>query len=148
MSPLTFSLDSHSISFILTFGLTHRGCTFTLYFFNTSQDWLILQISLASLRVPHMASHWRMTINVAKFNNSLSLNGVNTILDMNIIPLVYYDILIGMDWLDQYHFVLDCHNNTFTYLDEEGKQRTMKGIPRPISIREMLALQLKKCFRK
>jgi hypothetical protein len=39
-----------------------------LAFVNTSQDWLILQISLASLRVAHMASHWRMTDDVAKFN--------------------------------------------------------------------------------
>jgi hypothetical protein len=45
---------------------------FPLAFVNTSQDWLILQISLANLRVAHMASHWRMTIDVAKFNtNSL-----------------------------------------------------------------------------
>ena len=37
-------------------------------FVNTSQDWLILQMSLASLRVAHMASHWRMIVDVAKFN--------------------------------------------------------------------------------
>jgi hypothetical protein len=68
MFPLTFALDSHSISFVLTFGLTHRGCTFPLAFVNTSQDWLILQISLASLGVAHMASHWRITVDDAKFN--------------------------------------------------------------------------------
>jgi hypothetical protein len=68
MFPLTFALDSHSISFILTFGLTHRGCTFPQAFFNTSQDSLILQISLDSLRVAHMASYWRMTVDAAKFN--------------------------------------------------------------------------------
>jgi hypothetical protein len=67
-SPLTFALDSHSISFVLTFCLTHRGFPFPLDFVNTSQDWLILQISLASLRVDHMASHSRMTIDAAKFN--------------------------------------------------------------------------------
>jgi hypothetical protein len=59
---------SYSISFVLTFGLTHRGCMFPLAFVNTSQDWLILQISLASLKVAHMASHWRMTVDAAKFN--------------------------------------------------------------------------------
>jgi hypothetical protein len=68
MSPLTFSLDLHRISFVLNFGLTHRGCMFPMAFVNTSQDWLNLQISLASLRVAHMASHWRMTVDVAKFN--------------------------------------------------------------------------------
>jgi hypothetical protein len=50
------------------------------------------------------------------------MNGVNTIVDLNIIPLGSYDVLIGMDWLDVHHVVLDCHNKTFTCLDEEGKQ--------------------------
>ena len=52
---------------------------------------------------------------------SISLNGVNTNADLNIIPLGSYDILIGMDWLDKHHVVLDCHNKTFACLDEEGK---------------------------
>jgi hypothetical protein len=69
MFPLTFALDLYNISFDLNFGLTHRGCTFPLDFFNTSQDWLILQISLASLRVAHMDSHWRMIVDAAKFKN-------------------------------------------------------------------------------
>jgi hypothetical protein len=50
--------------------------------------------------------------------------------------------------LDKNDVVLDCHNKTFTYIDEEGKQITLKGISRPISIREILSLQLKICFRK
>jgi hypothetical protein len=79
---------------------------------------------------------------------SISLNGVNTSIDLNSIPLGSYDILIGMDWLDKHHVVLDCHNKTFTCLDGNGKQSIVKGIPRPISIREILALQLKRCFRK
>ena len=79
---------------------------------------------------------------------SISLNGVNTNVDINIIALGSYDIVIGMDWLDKHHAVLDCHNNTFTCLDGNGKQSTVKGVPRPISIREISTLQLKICFRK
>jgi hypothetical protein len=79
---------------------------------------------------------------------SISLNGVNISVDLNIIPLGSYNILIGMDWLDKHHVVLDCHRKTFTCLDGDRKQSTMKGVPRPISIREILALQLKRCFRK
>jgi hypothetical protein len=52
---------------------------------------------------------------------SISLNGVNTSIDLNIIPLGYYDILTGMDWLDKHHVVLDCHNKTFTCLYGNGK---------------------------
>jgi hypothetical protein len=73
---------------------------------------------------------------------------VNTNIDLNIIPFRSYDIMIGMDWLDKNHVVLDCHNKTFTCLDGNGKHSIVKGVPRPISIREILALQLKICFRK
>jgi hypothetical protein len=52
---------------------------------------------------------------------SISLNDVNTNYDLDIIPLGSYDILIGMDWLDKHHAVLDCHRKTFTCLDGDGK---------------------------
>jgi len=79
---------------------------------------------------------------------SISLNGVNTSVDINIIPLGSYDILIGKDWLENHHGVLDCHIKTFTCLDGDRKQSIVKGVPRPISIREISSLQLKRCFKK
>jgi hypothetical protein len=81
-------------------------------------------------------------------SHSISLNGMNTSMDLNIIPLGSYDVMIGMDWLEKHHAVLDCHNKTFTCLDGNGKHNTLKGVPRPISIREISALQLERCFRK
>jgi hypothetical protein len=53
-----------------------------------------------------------------------------------------------MDWLDKHQDALDFHSNTFTCLDEEGKHSIVKGIPRPISIRDISVLLLKRCFRK
>jgi hypothetical protein len=76
------------------------------------------------------------------------MNGVNTKVDLNIILLGSYDCLIGMDWLDKHHVILDCYNKAFTCLDEEGNSRTVQGIPRPISVREISTLQLKISFRK
>ena len=49
------------------------------------------------------------------------MNELNTFAYLNIIPLGSYDVLIGMDWLDTHHVVLDCYNKTFTCLNEEGK---------------------------
>ena len=78
----------------------------------------------------------------------LEMNGMKTFENLNIIPLGSYDVLIGMDWLDAHHAVLDCHNKTYTCLDEEGNQVTIKGKPRPISLRQITTIQLKKCLRK
>jgi hypothetical protein len=55
----------------------------------------------------------------------MDMNGLNTREYLNILPLGSYDCLIGMDWLDQHHDILDYHSNPFTCLDEEGNLRTM-----------------------
>jgi hypothetical protein len=78
----------------------------------------------------------------------MEMNGLCTKVDLNIIPLGSYDCLIGMDWLDQHHVVLDYYNKAFTCLDEQGNLRTVQGIPRVVTIREISALQLKKSYRK
>jgi hypothetical protein len=56
------------------------------------------------------------------------MNGLRTKVDLNIIPLGSYYCLIGMDWLDKHHVVIDKYNNKFTCLYEEGNLR-VQGIP-------------------
>jgi hypothetical protein len=67
----------------------------------------------------------------------MEMNGMCTKVDFNITPLGSYDFLIGMDWLDQHHVVLDCYNKAFSCLDEEGNLRIVKGIPRYVTIRDV-----------
>jgi hypothetical protein len=73
------------------------------------------------------------------------MNGVNTKVDVNIITLGSYSFLIGMDWLENHHVVLDYYNKTITCLDE-GKQGNIQSIPRVVIVREISAMQLKKEF--
>ena len=47
------------------------------------------------------------------------MKGLKTFEYLNIIPLGSYDVLIGMDWLDAHHAIVDCHNKNYTCLDEE-----------------------------
>jgi hypothetical protein len=79
---------------------------------------------------------------------SVDMKGLRTKDELNILPLGSYDYLIGMDWLDQHYALLDYHNKRFTCLDEEGNQVTVQGIPRVVAVREISAMQLKKCYRK
>jgi hypothetical protein len=78
----------------------------------------------------------------------MDMNRLNNREDLNILSLGSYDCLIGMDWLDKHHAILDCHTKTFTCLDEEGSLRRVQGILRVVSIREISALQLKRCYKK
>ena len=63
----------------------------------------------------------------------ISFSGLNTIVNLNILPLGSYDILIGMDWLETHRVIIDCLLNIFYCMDEEGKSHIVKGIYRPIS---------------
>jgi hypothetical protein len=78
----------------------------------------------------------------------VDMNGLRMREDLNIIPLGSFDYLICIDWLDQHHVILDCYNKAFTCLDEEEKLMTIQGIPREVTAREVIALQLKKHHRK
>jgi hypothetical protein len=134
---------NHHVSILIDSGASH------CYIDPKIVDRLHLEKSkLEKSSLVQLATGTKRRINEVVRSCPINMNGVGTIVDMNIIPLGSYDILIGMDWLDKHHVVLDCHNKTFTCLDEEGKQSIVKGIPRPISIRDISALQLKRCFRK
>jgi hypothetical protein len=57
----------------------------------------------------------------------MGMNGLNTKVDVNIIPLGSYDFLISMDCLEKHHVVLDYYKKTITCLDEEWKQGKIKA---------------------
>jgi hypothetical protein len=78
----------------------------------------------------------------------MDMNGLNTRVDLKIFPLGSYDCLIGIDWLDQHHAILECHNKAFTCLNEEGNLRIVQGISMAVTIIESSTLQWKKCYRK
>jgi hypothetical protein len=78
----------------------------------------------------------------------VDMNGLSIRDQLNILPLGSYDCIIGMDWLDQHHAILDCCNKAFTWMDEEENPRKVQGIPRVVNVREIPAMQLKNCYRK
>jgi hypothetical protein len=63
------------------------------------------------------------------------MNGLSKNVDVNNIPLGSYDFLIGMDWLEKYHVLLECYKKEITFLDEEGQQGKAEGIPRVVVVR-------------
>jgi hypothetical protein len=76
------------------------------------------------------------------------MNGPKTKVDVTIIHLDSYECLIGMDWLEKIHVVVDYYNKTITCLSEKGKQGKIQGILRVVVVREISTMQLKKGFRK
>jgi hypothetical protein len=77
-----------------------------------------------------------------------SLDGQNIRTKMDILPLGSYYMNIEMDWLEKHKAVLDCYTKMLNYKNDYGTTRTTQGIPKPVSVRQVLAMQFKKCMRK
>ena len=53
---------------------------------------------------------------------------MDTLVNLNILPLGSYDILISMDWIKSHKTIINCLDKIFDCIDEEGKYDTIKGI--------------------
>ena len=42
---------------------------------------------------------------------------------LNVLPLGYYDVLIGMDWLEKHKVALNFFEKTFDCIDENGESK-------------------------
>ena len=78
----------------------------------------------------------------------VNLNGFLTKVNLNILPLGSYDILIGMDSLEQHHVMLDFLHKYILCTDRQGNQVKVQGLPKKFSVRQIFSLQAKKCVRK
>ena len=74
--------------------------------------------------------------------------GLIILTNVNILPFGSYDLLKGMDWLEEHKVVLNYFDKTFTCTDDNGNNIKVRGIPRKVTIREISALQLKRSVRK
>ena len=63
-----------------------------------------------------------------------------TYVKLNVLPLGSYDMLIGMDWLEQHRVVLNCFDKTYTCINSDGKLINVKGIPKKKVVRQIYAL--------
>jgi hypothetical protein len=76
------------------------------------------------------------------------MGGFPTQATLNILPLGSYDLLIGMDWLATYKTRLDYYHKTLECVSEEGIRITLQGIQKPVSMRRISTLQMRKYCKK
>jgi hypothetical protein len=67
---------------------------------------------------------------------------------LNLLPLGSYDLLIGMDWLAAHKARLDYYHKTLECVSKEGKRITLQGIQKPVSVKQISALQMRKYWQK
>ena len=109
-------IDNKPISILIDFGASHNYINaniveiFHLQRSKHNKSWLV-----------QLATGAKRKINELVKDCLIDMNGLDTKVDVNIIPLGSHDCLIVMDSLEKHHVVLDCYNKIITCLDEEGK---------------------------
>jgi hypothetical protein len=76
------------------------------------------------------------------------MDGFPTRATLNILPLGYYDLLIGMDWLAAYKTKLDFYHKTLECVNEEGRNITLQGIQKPVLVRQISSPMKKYCRKR
>ena len=79
---------------------------------------------------------------------SIKIYETNTLVNVNVLPLGSYDLLIGMDCLEQHREKVDYYNKSITCLNEDGIKTRIQGIWKEFQVREISTIQLKKSERK
>jgi hypothetical protein len=128
--PSMLDVPNHPIAILIDYGAIHSYINSNIVeIFNLQRSkhkkyWLV-----------QLATRDKRKTNELVKNCPIDMNGLSTKVDVKIMPLGSYDCLIGMNWLEKHHVVLDCYNKTITCLDEEGKQGMVQGIPRVVAMR-------------
>lgn len=78
----------------------------------------------------------------------ISLETFDTLSNLRVIPLGSYDIVLGMDWLEQHQAILDCKVKSINCVDDFRTAKVILGVKRPISLRTISAKQLVRCIWK
>ena len=76
------------------------------------------------------------------------LNGFPTRINLNILPWGSYDILISMGWMEQHRVMLNCLHKPILCTNCQGNPVKIQDTPKKVFVRQISALQAKKCFRK
>jgi len=62
---------------------------------------------------------------------------------LNVLSLGYYEIIIGIDWLENHKVILNYYEKSFVYKDENDISRIVQGISKPVFVRQISTMQFK-----
>ncbi|XP_073051268.1 uncharacterized protein [Primulina eburnea] len=68
--------------------------------------------------------------------------------DFIVIPMVHFDVILGMDWLFAYRAVIDCVGKTLKFLDDDHESNVFVCLGSSMSIPVIFCLQATKLLHK
>lgn len=95
-----------------------------------------------------LTSGARVSVSSMVCSCSIQIGDMFTVTDLRITPLGSYDVVLGMDWLYAHSAKMDCRQKRVDCVDDVGISREILGVKRPISLRMISTMHLRRCMRK
>lgn len=128
---------------------TFQGTTISILFDSGATDSFISANLVKKCKIPVRKAEKSWQVELAfssKVESSLIVadgeirfTEFTTLVNLMVISLGTYDIILGMDWLNQHQAVIDCSTKEIQCLDDFGSRNYISGIKRPISVRTISA---------
>ncbi|GLJ46238.1 hypothetical protein SUGI_0974250 [Cryptomeria japonica] len=95
-----------------------------------------------------LATRSKVVVDSLVLKCPLVLGDCQTFVDLCVIYLGSYDVVLGMDWLGSHQVQIDCRGKRVQWKDDSGKSVEIVSIQRPISLRMISTMQMKRCVCK
>lgn len=95
-----------------------------------------------------LASGARVSVESEVKGCQLKIGNTTTLVDLRVTPLGSYGVVLGMDWLYAHRAKMDYRLKRIECEDDHGSPIVITGIQRPVSLRMISAMQLKRSMRK
>lgn len=137
---------------------TYQGTRISILFDSSATDSFISANLVKCCNIPvrkaemawqvELASGSKVESGLIVVECEIHLKELTTFANLRVIPLGTYEIILGMDWLNQHQATIDCSSKIIKCIDDFGASKSISGIKRPISIRTISPKQLQRCLQK
>ncbi len=93
-----------------------------------------------------LASGARVSVSFMVRSCQMQIGDMSTWTDLCITPLGSYDVVLGMDWLYAHSTKMDFRQKRVECVDDDGISREIFRVKRPVSLRIISAMQLRRCM--
>ena len=95
-----------------------------------------------------MASGWKQLVGRFVKNCIVMIGNVSTKMKLYTTTLGAYDLIVGMDWLESHHALVECYEEKVFCNNDFGEPIEIAGHKRDISLHFITIAKVKKCMRK
>jgi hypothetical protein len=95
-----------------------------------------------------MSSGEKQVVGPSINNFLVDLGVCTTRLKVYVTTLGTYDLIIGMDWLEDHQSMVHYFSKRVLCVDDEGRPVEIHGVRRKVSLRFISTMKVKKCFRQ